>query len=124
MPSFLSWCRETLPETDQLQGSKEPRVAVIQFNGEEGIIRLAGGPGDRWLRPKAAKSKPLQGRGERKVRTPLRGPLAVCGRRKAGAEWTTELSTWATRLVTPGGEVEDGGVNSPLQRRHGECHRE
>ena len=35
-----------------------------------------------------------------------------------------ELMTWATRLVTPGGAVEDGEVDSPLQRRHGKCHRE
>jgi len=38
--------------------------------------------------------------------------LAVCGRRKAAAERSPELTTWATRLVTPGDEVEDGDVKS------------
>jgi len=64
---------------------------------------MAGEPGDRWLRPRNGGVKPpLQGRSGRKVRTPSWGTLAVCGHRKACAEWSTELRTWATRLVTPG----------------------
>jgi hypothetical protein len=79
---------------------------------------VAGGPGDRWL-----GHREMTGR-EESPDTVLRHVDQFAGVVYDGCGVVGGTLDRAARLVTPGGEVEDGGVNPPLQRRYGKCHRE
>jgi hypothetical protein len=93
-------------ESQEIDHNQKP---VISLRAGRGIIKVAGGPGDRWL-------------GHRKMAGREESPDTVL--RHAFHFVRSGTLDRATRLVTPGGEVEDGEINSPLRRRHGKCHRE
>ena len=64
---------------------------------------MAGEPGDRWLKLKnggVSRRDKAEAGGKSGHRPEARGSL--CGSRKANAKWSTELMTWATRLITSG----------------------
>jgi len=67
---------------------------------------VAGEPGDRRLKLKEWRRKAAAAKPKREESPDTVARQAVCERRKASAEWSTELTAWATRLVTPGDEVE------------------
>jgi hypothetical protein len=79
---------------------------------------MAGGPGDRWLGHREMAER------EESPDTVLRHADHFAGVFNGEREVVGGTLDRATRLVTPGGDVEDGGVNPPLRRRHGKCHRE